>query len=101
VRRSYAGGQARGRRPLEGTLNAREDRAAIGGQGPGYTHVTDLDSMGRLQELLGELDAQLAALEGTDASEEAVDRLTSMAELAREVQAEIDRLRREEGDAPA
>ena len=61
--------------------------------------MTEADAGRRLQELLGRLDAELAALEQTDVSEEAVDRLTQMAELAREVQAEIDRLRREEQDA--
>jgi primosomal protein N'' len=55
----------------------------------------------RLQELLTRLDATLAELEQADDSEQAVDRLSQMAELAREVQAEIDRLRRETPDAPA
>ena len=63
--------------------------------------MSEADSARRLQELLSRLDAELAALERTDASEEAVDRLTQMADLAREVQSEIDRLRREERDAPA
>lgn len=63
--------------------------------------MSEADSARRLQELVGRLDAELAALERTDASEEAVDRLTQMAELAREVQGEIDRLRREERDASA
>jgi primosomal protein N'' len=55
----------------------------------------------RLQELLTRLDETLAELERADDSEQAVDRLSQMAELAREVQAEIDRLRRETPDAPA
>jgi thioester reductase-like protein len=63
--------------------------------------MNDIESGLRLQELLSRLDAELAALERTDASEEAVDRLTQMADLAREVQSEIDRLRREERDASA
>jgi thioester reductase-like protein len=63
--------------------------------------MNETESAHRLQELLSRLDAELAALERTDASEEAVDRLTQMADLAREVQSEIDRLRREERDAPA
>jgi thioester reductase-like protein len=61
--------------------------------------MSETESARRLQELLGRLDAELAALERTDESEEAVDRLAQMAELAREVQGEIDRLRREERDA--
>lgn len=63
--------------------------------------MSQAESARRIQELLGRLDAERAALERTDASEEAVDRLTQMAELAREVQGEIDRLRREERDAPS
>ena len=55
----------------------------------------------RLQELLASLDGELTALEGTEDSEGAVERLAAMAELAREVQAEIDRLRRESSDETA
>jgi len=56
----------------------------------------------RLQELLARLDETLAALEAVDDPEQAVDRLTEMSELARDVQGEIDRLRREApDDAPA
>ncbi len=63
--------------------------------------MTDADSARRLQELLAQLEGTLAELEATDDSEGAVDRLGAMAELAREVQAEIERLRREAPDAPA
>jgi hypothetical protein len=63
---------------------------------------------GRLQELLAELDTTLAGLEQSGESEDVVDKLAAMAELARAVQAEIDRLRREAAagdestdDAPA
>lgn len=56
---------------------------------------------GRLEQLLAELEETLAAIEKTEESEEAVDLLSTMAELAREVQAEIDRLRRDAPDAPA
>ena len=62
--------------------------------------MSEAEAPGRLQELLGRLEGELAALEGVDDSQEAIERLASMAELAREVQAEIDRLRRE-GDARA
>jgi hypothetical protein len=57
----------------------------------------------KLQELLAQLETTLGALEQVDDSEEAVARLATMAELAREVQDEVDRLRREtpEGDALA
>jgi hypothetical protein len=63
--------------------------------------VTDVESGRRLQDLLARLDATLTDLEQSDDSEAAVDKLAAMAELAREVQAEIDRLRRETPDAPA
>lgn len=60
--------------------------------------MTGPEPANRLQELLASLDGELAALEGTEDSEGAVERLAAMAELAREVQAEIDRLRRESPD---
>ena len=47
----------------------------------------------RLQELLVRLDEALAELERSTDSEDAVEKLSSMAELARDVQAEIERLR--------
>jgi regulator of sirC expression with transglutaminase-like and TPR domain len=53
----------------------------------------------KLQELLAQLDATLGELEKVEDSEEAVERLATMAELAREVQDEVDRLRRETPDA--
>ena len=56
---------------------------------------------GRLEALLAELEETLAAIEQTEESEEAVELLSTMAELAREVQAEIDRLRQDAPDAPA
>jgi hypothetical protein len=63
--------------------------------------MTDPESARKLQELLAQLDATLGELEASDDSEAAVDRLATMADLAREVQTEVDRLRREspEGDA--
>lgn len=61
--------------------------------------MSEPDTSGqRLQELLAQLETTLAELESADDSADAVERLTAMAGLAREVQAEIDRLRRE-GDA--
>ncbi len=63
--------------------------------------MSDAEAVARLQELLARLEATLAELEQTDDSEQAVERLTAMGELAREVQAEIDRLRRDAPDAPA
>jgi ABC-type transporter Mla subunit MlaD len=70
--------------------------------------VSARETGGRLQELLAELDTTLADLERSGESEDVVDKLAAMAELARAVQAEIDRLRREAAagdesadDAPA
>jgi hypothetical protein len=63
--------------------------------------MSDQESARRLQELLARLEEALTGLEQSDQAEEAVDRLAAMAELAREVQGEIDRLRRETPDAPA
>jgi hypothetical protein len=63
--------------------------------------VSEPESVARLQELLQRLETTLAELESTEDSEQAVERLGSMAELAREVQAEIDRARREGPDAAA
>ncbi len=53
----------------------------------------------RLEELLGRLERERTRLEETDDADEVVGILTTLAELAREVQAEIDRLRREGADA--
>jgi len=63
--------------------------------------VSEAEAGRRLQELLARLDGELAGLESTEESEDAVERLAAMADLAREVQAEIDRLRREAPDANA
>jgi hypothetical protein len=59
------------------------------------------DSVARLQDLLQRLEETLGELESTEDSERAVERLGDMAALAREVQAEIDRARREGPDADA
>ena len=48
----------------------------------------------RLEELLDRLERERVRLEATDDADEVVGILTTLAELAREVQAEIDRLRR-------
>lgn len=63
--------------------------------------MSEPESVARLQELLARLEATLGDLESTEDSEGAVERLGQMAELAREVQAEIDRARREGPDAEA
>ena len=53
----------------------------------------------RLQGLIARLDEALAELERSTDSEDAVEKLGSMAELARDVQAEIERLRVERPNA--
>ncbi len=58
-------------------------------------------SEGRLDDLLGRLERERIRLEQTDDADEVVVILTTLAELAREVQAEIERLRREAPDASA
>ena len=68
------------------------------------TEQADGEAGHHLDGLLARLEAALAELERSEDSEDAVERLTAMAELAREVQAEIERLRdevRSGGDASA
>jgi hypothetical protein len=60
------------------------------------------ESLGRAEELLAKLETTRAELEQTAASEDvdgALDALTRLAELAKEVEAELQRARRE-ADAP-
>lgn len=61
--------------------------------------MTEPDAVARLQELLDRLEAALGELEGTKDSEVAVQRLADMADLAKQVQSEIDRAKREGPDA--
>jgi predicted ribosome quality control (RQC) complex YloA/Tae2 family protein len=57
--------------------------------------VNEPDSVARLQELLEKVDAARAQLERTEDPEQAVEVLQELAELAKEVQAEVERARRE------
>jgi hypothetical protein len=61
--------------------------------------VSEPESVVHLQELLARLEATLAELEGTEDPGVAVERLADMAELAKQVQSEIDRAKREGPDA--
>ena len=61
--------------------------------------MSDAASLRHVQELVARLEGALAELERSDDSERAVQQLEDMAELAKEVQAEIDRARREGTDA--
>lgn len=53
------------------------------------------DAAARLQALLDRLEAARARLETAEDPERAVDVLAELSELAREVQAEVERARRE------
>jgi hypothetical protein len=63
--------------------------------------VSEQDPVTRLQQLLDRLEVARKRLEETQDPEQAVDTLRELAELAKEVQAEIERARREEGHAGA
>jgi hypothetical protein len=58
------------------------------------------DAVARLQELLENVESARARLEETDDPERAVEVLQELADLAKEVQAEVERARRE-ADASA
>jgi hypothetical protein len=63
--------------------------------------VTD-DSLTRVEELYARLQAARAKLEATDDPESAIDVVAELSEIAKEVEEETARLRREaEPDAPA
>jgi hypothetical protein len=66
--------------------------------------VTAEESLGRAEELLGELEATRAELEQLSESEDvdgAIDALARLAELAKQVEAELQRARREADAAGA
>ena len=63
--------------------------------------MSEQDPVTRLQQLLDRLEVARKRLEDTQDPEQAVDTLRELAELAKEVQAEIERARREEGHAGA
>jgi hypothetical protein len=62
--------------------------------------MSEPDAVTRLQELLDKVEAARAELEGLDDPERAVELLQELADLAKEVQAEVERARRE-ADASA
>lgn len=53
------------------------------------------DALGRAEELLERLEATRARLEATSDPEQAIDVLGELAEIAKQVEAEIERARRE------
>lgn len=60
--------------------------------------MSEPESVRRLEELLARLDRARAELEGAEDPQRAIDVLGELAELAKEVQAEIDRARSEGAD---
>ena len=63
--------------------------------------MTD-DSLARVEELYARLQAARAKLEATDDPESAIDVVAELSEIAKQVEEETARLRREaEPDAPA
>jgi hypothetical protein len=55
--------------------------------------VTNDESLKHVEELLARLESVRARLEATEDPEQAVDVLAELAELAREVEAEVERAR--------
>jgi len=63
--------------------------------------VTDPTAQARLQSLLDRLEAARERLEQAQSSEAAIDVLQELVDLGKEVQAEIERQKREGPGAPA
>ena len=57
--------------------------------------MSEPDAVARLQELLEKVESARAQLEATDDPERAVEVLQELADLAKEVQAEVENARRE------
>jgi predicted ribosome quality control (RQC) complex YloA/Tae2 family protein len=57
--------------------------------------VSEPDAVARLQELLEKVESARAQLEAVDDPERAVEILQELADLAKEVQAEVENTRRE------
>jgi hypothetical protein len=62
--------------------------------------VSEPDAVARLQELLDKVEAARGELESVEDPERAVEVLQELADLAKEVQAEVERARRD-ADASA
>jgi hypothetical protein len=62
--------------------------------------VSEPDAVARLQELLDKVEAARGELEGVDDPERAVEVLQELAGLAKEVQAEVERARRDADASP-
>jgi hypothetical protein len=59
------------------------------------------EPVARLQELLARLESARAELEGVDDPERAIEVLSELSTLAKDVQAEVERARREGPDSSA
>jgi len=57
--------------------------------------MTAEESLGRAEELLGRLETARERLEATEDPEAAIDILAELAEIAKQVEAELERARRE------
>jgi hypothetical protein len=55
------------------------------------------DALAKAEELLGRLEAARARLEQTDDPEQAIEILAELSELAKQVEAELQRARRQAG----
>lgn len=55
------------------------------------------DALQRAEELLGRLEAARARLEATDDPEQAIEILAELSEIAKQVEAELQRARRQAG----
>ena len=63
--------------------------------------MSEPESVERLEQLLGRLEEARVRLEATEEPEDAVGILAELGELAKEVQAEVERARREGPDPVA
>jgi len=59
------------------------------------------EALKRAEELMDRLEAARAKLEATTDPQQAVDVLAELAEIAKSVEAEVERAKREAEDAPA
>jgi hypothetical protein len=62
--------------------------------------MSEPDAVARLQELLDKVEAARGELEGVEDPERAVQVLQELADLAKEVQAEVERARRDADASP-
>ena len=66
----------------------------MAGAGAGRCVVSANDSLGRAEELLARLEAQREKLEATDDPDQAIEVLQELADLARQIEVELQAARR-------